>query len=102
MEMKSIKKNYIYNLTYQILALMAPLITTPYVSRVLGAEAIGEYSYAYSIVYYFMLAAILGTATYAEREISFVRMIEQNGVPDFGICFFLGILHLLLVLLFMP
>ena len=99
--MKSIKKNYIYNLTYQILALMAPLITTPYVSRVLGAEAIGEYSYAYSIVYYFMLAAILGTATYAEREISFVRMIEQNGVPDFGICFFLGILHLLLVLLFM-
>ena len=58
--MKSIKKNYIYNLTYQILALMAPLITTPYVSRVLGAEAIGEYSYAYSIVYYFMLAAILG------------------------------------------
>lgn len=99
--MKSIKKNYIYNLTYQILALMAPLITTPYVSRVLGAEAIGEYSYAYSIVYYFMLAAILGTATYAEREISFVRMIEQNEVPDFGICFFLGILHLLLVLLFM-
>lgn len=52
--MKSIKKNYIYNLTYQILALMAPLITTPYVSRVLGAEAIGEYSYAYSIVYYFI------------------------------------------------
>lgn len=71
--MKSIKKNYIYNLTYQILALMAPLITTPYVSRVLGAEAIGEYSYAYSIVYYFMLAAILGTATYAEREISFCQ-----------------------------
>lgn len=71
--MKSIKKNYIYNLAYQILALMAPLITTPYVSRVLGAEAIGEYSYAYSIVYYFMLAAILGTATYAEREISFCQ-----------------------------
>ena len=97
--MKSIKKNYIYNLTYQILALMAPLITTPYVSRVLGAEAIGEYSYAYSIVYYFMLAAILGNA---KEKFRFVRMIEQNGVPDFGICFFLGILHLLLVLLFMP
>lgn len=103
MEMKSIKKNYIYNLTYQILALMAPLITTPYVSRVLGAEAIGEYSYAYSIVYYFMLAAILGTATYAEREISFCQDDRtKRKCQIFGICFFLGILHLLLVLLFMP
>ena len=71
--MKSIKKNYIYNLVYQILVLLAPLVTTPYVSRVLGAEPIGEYSYAYSIVYYFMLVAILGTSTYAEREISFCR-----------------------------
>ena len=71
--MKSIKKNYIYNLLYQMVALLAPLITTPYVSRILGAEAIGEYSYSYSIVYYFMLVAILGTATYAEREISFCQ-----------------------------
>lgn len=71
--MKNIKKNYLYNLLYQILTLIIPLITTPYVSRVLGAEAIGEYSYSYSIVYYFMLAAILGTATYAEREISFYQ-----------------------------
>ncbi len=71
--MKSIKKNYIYNLIYQILTMAAPLITTPYVSRVLGAEPIGKYSYAYSIMYYFMLAAILGTATYAEREISFYQ-----------------------------
>lgn len=71
--MKNIKKNYLYNLLYQILTLITPLITTPYVSRVLGAEAIGEYSYSYSIVYYFMLAAILGTATYAEREISFYQ-----------------------------
>lgn len=71
--MKNIKKNYLYNLLYQILTLIIPLITTPYVSRMLRAEAIGEYSYSYSIVYYFMLAAILGTTTYAEREISFYQ-----------------------------
>lgn len=71
--MKSIKKNYIYNLLYQILIMVAPLVTTPYVSRVLGAEPIGEYSYSYSIVYYFMLAAVLGTSTYAEREMSFYQ-----------------------------
>ena len=70
---KSIKKNYVYNLLYQVLILVVPLVTTPYVSRTLGAEAIGEYSYAYSINYYFTLIAILGTGTYAEREISFYQ-----------------------------
>ena len=41
---ESIAKNYIYNLVYQILLLILPLITTPYISRVLGAENIGIYS----------------------------------------------------------
>lgn len=67
---KSIKKNFIYNLIYQVFVMAAPLVTTPYISRCLGAERIGEYSYAYSLVSYFMIAAILGTATYAEREIA--------------------------------
>ena len=89
MEMKSIKKNYFYNLLYQILALLAPLITTPYVSRTLGAEAIGEYSYSYSIVYYFMLAAILGTATYAEREVSFCQDNRKKRSKRFWDLFFL-------------
>lgn len=87
--MKSIKKNYFYNLLYQILALLAPLITTPYVSRTLGAEAIGEYSYSYSIVYYFMLAAILGTGTYAEREISFCQDNRIKRSKRFWDLFFL-------------
>ena len=52
---KSITKNYIYNVTYQILVLILPLITTPYVSRVLGAENIGIYSYTISIATYFIL-----------------------------------------------
>ncbi len=67
---KSIKKNFIYNLIYQVFVMAAPLVTTPYISRCLGAERIGEYSYSYSLVSYFMIAAILGTATYAEREIA--------------------------------
>ena len=37
---KSIKKNYLYNVMYQILAFIIPLVTTPYVSRVLGATGI--------------------------------------------------------------
>ena len=41
MSKKSLKKNYIYNLAYQVLILILPLITAPYISRVLGAENIG-------------------------------------------------------------
>ena len=45
---KSIKLNYIYNVSYQILTLITPLITAPYLSRVLKADGIGAYSYTLS------------------------------------------------------
>lgn len=70
---KSIKKNYIYNLCYQILTMIAPLITTPYISRILGANGIGEVSYTDSIASYFVLFATLGITTYGQREISYVQ-----------------------------
>ena len=70
---KSITKNYIYNLTYQILVLILPLITTPYISRVLGAESIGIYSYTISIVTYFILFGSLGIAMYGQREIAYLQ-----------------------------
>lgn len=73
MAMKSIKKNYLFNLSYQILLLITPLITTPYVSRVLGADGIGAVSYTESIVSYFILFATLGITTYGQREISYVQ-----------------------------
>ena len=73
MAKKSIKKNYIYNLIYQVLLLLTPLFTTPYLSRVLGADGIGEVSYAESIVSYFTLFAVLGITTFGQREISYVQ-----------------------------
>lgn len=66
-------KNYIYNTSYQILVLLAPLITTPYVSRILGAEGIGIYSYAQSIATYFVLVGSVGTTLYGQREIAFAQ-----------------------------
>ncbi len=68
---KSITKNYIYNLIYQILVLILPIITTPYISRVLGAENIGIYSYTLSISAYFILFGSLGIALYGKREIAY-------------------------------
>ena len=73
MAKKSIKKNYIYNLTYQILAILTPLITAPYLSRVLGADGVGTYSYIESVSSYFVLFATLGLTTFGQREISYVQ-----------------------------
>lgn len=67
---KSVKKNYFYNLIYQIFLLIAPVIVTPYISRVLTSEGVGQYSFSYSIVYYFTLLAALGFNYYAQKEIA--------------------------------
>ena len=68
---KSITKNYIYNLSYQLLTLITPFITIPYLSRVLGPDGIGEYSFTFSVVTYFVLVANLGVSNYAQREIAY-------------------------------
>lgn len=70
---KSIKKNYLFNTAYQILTLITPLITTPYVSRILGADGIGTYSFADSVTSYFVLAATMGISIYGQREISYFQ-----------------------------
>lgn len=83
MAKKSIAKNYIYNLTYQILTLILPLITTPYISRVLGAEGIGIYSYTHSIVTYFILFGSLGVALYGQREIAYAQEHSEKRIKIF-------------------
>lgn len=70
----SLKQNLILNTVYHVLVLAVPLLTTPYLSRVLGAEGIGEYSYTYSIVSYFVLFVMLGVNTYGNRQIA----VAQN------------------------
>ena len=67
---KSITKNYLYNLIYQILIIIIPIITTPYVSRVLETDGIGKYSFSNSIASYFVIFASLGFGYYAQREIA--------------------------------
>lgn len=73
MKKNSVKKNYLYNMLYQLLAICLPLITTPYISRVLGSDGVGTYSYTLSIVTYFILFGTLGTNTYAQREIAYYQ-----------------------------
>ena len=76
--MGNIKKNIAYNTFYQILCLITPMITIPYVSRILGPDGVGIYSYTHSLVTYFVMFAALGTATYGAREISRNRENKKN------------------------
>lgn len=73
MNLSTIKKNFIYNVVYQLLTMILPLISVPYVSRVMGVKGMGEYSYTYSIINYFMLISLLGIANYGNKRISYVR-----------------------------
>ena len=65
-----ILKNYAYNLSYQLLVIILPIITTPYVTRVFSSTDLGTYGYFNSIVTYFILLATLGVANYGTKEIS--------------------------------
>ena len=78
----SLKLNYLYNLLYRVVTLVTPLITAPYISRVLGAEGIGQYSYTYAVSHYFLIFAELGVSDYGNREIAKVRdnVIERNKI----------------------
>ena len=68
MKNKSLGLNAFLNGLKSTLNLLFPLITFPYVSRVLGVKGIGVYNYSNSIVSYFLLIAALGISTYAIRE----------------------------------
>ena len=70
---KSIKRNYVYNTVYSVLIVFTPLITAPYLSRVLQADGIGIVSFVGSIVAYFGLFSDMGTGGYGRREVSYVR-----------------------------
>lgn len=78
MGQSSIKKNYAYSLIYQLLSIILPFITTPYVARVLGADGVGIFSYTKSCMTYFTLIAMMGTSTYGTREIARSRNDKLN------------------------
>lgn len=69
----SLKANFLYNSIFQLVNILVPLITTPYVSRILLPEGIGIYSYAYSVAFYFVTFGILGLSNYGNRTIAKVR-----------------------------
>lgn len=90
----SIKENYIYNLLYQVLIMVLPLVITPYLSRVLGAEQIGIYSFTLSILSYFVLFGCLGINLYGQRLIA---SLQDNKEKQSKIFYELFILKFIMI-----
>ena len=97
----SVKKNFIYNLSYQILVMILPLITTPYISRVIGAEGVGIQSYTYSIANYFVLFAMLGVNNHGNRSIAMVRNDNEKLNRTFTSIYLIqAIMSILMIILY--
>lgn len=71
--MDKVAKNYLYNVAYQLLVLIAPIITSPYLARVLGAENLGIYSYVNSCGVIITTFSLLGIYTYGNRQTAYIR-----------------------------
>lgn len=71
-------KNYLYNLSYQILTIILPIITVPYVTRIFTSEDLGNYGFYNSIVSYFSLFAMLGIGIYGTKQIAAVRDVSST------------------------
>ncbi len=69
----SLRRNYLYTIVTQAASLLTPLLTAPYVARVLGSEGVGTYSYLWSVATTFSLFAALGLSAYGLREASRLR-----------------------------
>lgn len=92
---KSIGLNTFFNVTYKLLNIIFPLVTSSYLARVLGPSLIGKVDYSRNIMSYFLVVASLGIPTYGMREIAnhrndldkknqvFSELFVLNGICSF-------------------
>ena len=97
----SLKQNIFYNISYQIVLIITPLITAPYISRTIGAEGIGLHSYNYTIAYFFVLFAMLGINNYGTRKIATIKDNKELLSKTFSsIYFFQLFISLIIIILY--
>ncbi|MBS5949714.1 MAG: oligosaccharide flippase family protein [Clostridium sp.] len=73
MKSKNVIRNYLYNSLYQLLTIITPIITTPYISRVIGAEGIGTYTSTLGVSQLFCIIGMFGMLNYGSKSIAYVR-----------------------------
>jgi O-antigen/teichoic acid export membrane protein len=68
-----VRANFLFNSLYQLSGIIIPLVTLPYLTRIIHAKGLGEYSFAYSAAFYFYLFIRLGLQNYGNRTIAYVK-----------------------------
>lgn len=79
----SLKKNFIYNTFYQIFVIIIPIVTVPYISRILGPDGVGLYSYTASYAQYFSLFGMIGISLYGSRQIAYTKSNKNKLSKEF-------------------
>lgn len=107
--MASYKSNYIYSVINTISSLLFPLITFPYVARILMPDGIGTVNFLSSIISYIILFTSLGIPTYGIIEIAKIKNdIQAKTIKAIEILtlnlilVILGYLFVILIVLFVP
>ena len=70
---RQLRGNLSLNVLYNLLSVIVPFITAPYLGRVLGVTSVGQYTYVFSIASYFVMFGLLGISNYGTRSIARVR-----------------------------
>lgn len=99
MRENNIFKNFTYQLLYQVVTLVIPIVVSPYVTRKLGSNSLGIYTYVNSISYFFVVFSMLGISRYGQRVIAISRRNETELRKTFWSLFFIHAVFSLLILI---
>lgn len=94
----SLKKNFLYSSLLTTSNYIFPLITYPYVSRILGVTNIGRYNFADSIINYFIMFSVMGIGIIGIREIAGTQEDKANRNKAFSALFLLNAILTLIAL----
>ena len=93
----SLSSNYIFNLANRIIVLVIPLITTPYLTRVLGANELGIFNYANTIASYYLMISMMGMSILGNKKVSLARGERKEKENEiFSRLFFVQIINSLI------
>lgn len=98
--MSKLISNYLYTVVYQLLLMLTPFITTPYVSRVLRAEGVGIDAYVLSIVQLFIVFIVMGIPLYGSRQIAVKKGLEDTSKEFWAIFLFQLLVAILNILVY--
>lgn len=99
--MPDIKRNFFYQSLNRLILVLTPLITAPYIARVLGAEGIGISAYTTSVASYFTMFAMLGFYSHGRRAIARIRDDPRELNATFSnIFFFQAIISIIAIIAF--